>query len=156
MHLALAGITMDRAGYTVDGIYCLHHYMQWVVGGQAQEGKRLEERLPEGMPSVTWEGVEDVPILFVNQVLGQVGQQSEVILTFGQLSPPAILGEDPEERERQLKSMSRIPIKPIARLGLTRAGLEQLVAVLHQTLDNYDKAQEFLAQAQSEAEQGEG
>ena len=116
----------------------------------------MEGQLPEGLPPVTWVGAEDVPILFVNQVLGQVGQQSEVILTFGQLSPPAILGEDPGERERQLKSMSRIPIKPIARLGLTRAGLEQLVAVLHQTIENYDKAQEFFAQAQSEGEQGEG
>lgn len=116
----------------------------------------MEGQLPEGLPPVTWVGVEDVPILFVNQVLGQVGQQSEIILTFGQLAPPAILAESQEERERQLRGMTRIPIKPIARLGLTRAGLEQLVTVLHQTLENYNKAQEFFAQAQGETEKDEG
>jgi hypothetical protein len=35
---------------------------------------RLDEQLPEGLNiAVTWEGIDDVPILFVNQVLGQVG-----------------------------------------------------------------------------------
>ena len=117
----------------------------------------MEERLPEGLHlSVVWEGVDDVPILFVNQVLGQVGQQSEVILTFGQLAPPAILGETQEEREKQLRDVTRLRIKPVARLALTRAGLEQLVTVLHQTLENHDKAQEFFAQVQSETEKGEG
>ncbi len=109
----------------------------------------MEEQLPQGeYPPVAWVGVEDVPILFVNQVLGQVGEQSEVVLTFGQLAPPAILGQTQEERERQLKGLARIPIKPIARLGMTRAGLEQLITVLQQTLANHNKAQEFMAQAQ--------
>ena len=117
----------------------------------------MEEQLPEGVHlAVGWEGVEDVPILFVNQVLGQVGQQSEVISTFGQLAPPAILGESKEEREKQLGGITRLPIKPVARLALTRAGLEQLVTVLHQTLENHDKAQEFFAQAQRMIEEGEG
>ena len=104
--------------------------------------------------SVSWEGVDDVPILFVNQVLGQVGQQAEVILTFGQLAPPALLGETREERMRQARDLTHIPIKPIARLAMTRAGLEQLVDVLHKTVENYEKAQELLAQAQRMAEGG--
>jgi hypothetical protein len=116
----------------------------------------LGEQLPEDVHlSVAWEGVEDVPILFANQVLSQVGQHSEVILTFGQLAPPAILGETQEEREKQLASITRLPIKPVARLALTRAGLEQLVTVLHQTLENHDKAQQFFAQAQRIIEEGE-
>jgi hypothetical protein len=117
----------------------------------------LDEQLPEGLNiAVTWEGIDDVPILFVNQVLGQVGQQSEIILSFGQMAPPAILGNTQEERERQLRELSPLSIKPIARLALTRPGLEQLVAVLQQTLENYDKAQELIAQAQRAAETGEG
>jgi hypothetical protein len=116
----------------------------------------LEEQLPEGVPiPVAWEGVDDVPILFVNQVLGQVGQQSEVILTFGQVAPPAILGQTREERERQVRALTHMPIKPIARLALTREGLEQLVGVLQQTLANHDKAQELFAQAQRMIEKGE-
>jgi hypothetical protein len=117
----------------------------------------LEEQLPEGMASlpVAWEGIEDVPILFVNQVLGQVGQQAEVILAFGQVAPPAILGETQAEREKQLRAITRISVKPVARLALTRAGLEQLVGVLHQTLENHDKAQKAFAQAQELIEGGE-
>jgi len=116
----------------------------------------LEERLPEGVNlSVTWEGIDDVPILFVNQILGQVGQQSEIILTFGQLAPPAILGETQEERERKLRGLAGISIKPVARLALTRVGLEQLVGILQQTLENYDKAQKLMEQEQRGTETGE-
>ena len=104
---------------------------------------------------VAWEGVEDVPVLFVNQVLGQVGQQAEVVLTFGQLTPPAILGETQAERERQIGVWPRIPIKPVARFALTREGLEQLVTVLHQTLENHDKVSEIMAQMQRTPEGGE-
>ncbi len=96
-----------------------------------------------------------MPILLVNQFLGQVGQQSEVILTFGQFAPPAILGETQAERERQAEGVKHIPIKPVARLALTRAGLEQLVSILHQTLENHDKAQAFFEQAQRMMERGE-
>jgi hypothetical protein len=117
----------------------------------------LNEQLPEGVHlSVVWEGIDDMPILFVNQFLGQVGQQSEVILSFGQLAPPAIVGETQKEREKQARSLTHLPVKPIARLALTRAGLEQLVDVLHKTLENYDKAQEFAAQEQRMAERDEG
>jgi hypothetical protein len=116
----------------------------------------LEEQLPEGLDlSPTWEGVDDVPILFVNQVLSQVGQGSEVILTFGQLAPPVLLGATQEERVRQARGLTNIPIKPIARLAMTRAGLGQLVGVLSKTVENYDKAQELLAQAQRRAEEGD-
>ncbi len=109
----------------------------------------MNERVPEGVnPPIVWVGVDDVPIVFVNQTIGQVGQQTEVILTFGQLAPPAILAETREERERQVKSLTHIPIKPVARLALTKTGLEELVGVLQQTLVNYEKAQEIMAQAQ--------
>ena len=116
----------------------------------------MEGRVPEGVNlPIVWTGVDDMPIVFVNQTIGQVGQQSEVILTFGQLAPPAILGETQEERDRQIRDLTHIPIKPVARLALTRAGLEQLVDVLHQTLANHDKAQEFMTQAQKMAEGGD-
>lgn len=116
----------------------------------------MTEQVPEGIPfPIAWEGVDDLPVLFVNQVLGQVGQQTEVILTFGQLTPPAILGETQAEREQQIRDVTRLPIKPVARFALTREGLEQLVAVLHQTLENHDKVLEIMAQMQRTPEGGE-
>jgi len=49
---------------------------------------------------IAWVGVEEVPIFFANQVVCQF-QQNEFILTFGQMSPPAILGATEEERAAQ-------------------------------------------------------
>ena len=116
----------------------------------------MEEQLPEGVPfSISWEGVNDLPVLFVNQVIGQVGQQGEVILTFGQLVPPAILGETQAEREQQARSISHVPVKPVARLAMTRVGLEELMRILRDTAENYDKVQELIAQAQRMAERGD-
>jgi hypothetical protein len=127
-----------------------------LAGERKKERNRLTEQLPEGVPfPIAWEGVDDLPVLFVNQVLGQVGQQTEVVLTFGQLTPPAILGETQAEREQQIRDVTRIPIKPVARLALTRAGLEQLITVLHQTLENHDKAMEMMTQMQRVSEGGE-
>ena len=116
----------------------------------------MEEQLPEGVNlRALWEGVDDVPVLFVNQALGQVGQQAEVILTFGQLVPPAILGETPEERVSQASALTHIPIKPVARLAMTRAGLEELMRILRETAENYDKVRELMAQAQRMADRGD-
>jgi hypothetical protein len=116
----------------------------------------LDERLPESVSfPIAWEGVDDLPVLFVNQVLGQIGHQSEVVLTFGQVTPPAIVGDTQAEREQQIKEVTRIPIKPVARFALTREGLEQLVTVLHETLANHDKVQETKAQTQRMSERGE-
>ena len=54
------------------------------------EKPTMSEGMPERLPEefqlpVVWVGTEEVPLLFANQVLGQVGQQGEVVLTFGQL-----------------------------------------------------------------------
>ena len=101
---------------------------------------------------VLWDGIENVPIMLTNQALGQVGQQGEVILTFGQLAPPVLAG-DPDQQREQAKGIPFIPIKPVARLALTRAGLEDLIRVLKETRDNYDKAQETTAKP---TEEGDG
>jgi hypothetical protein len=104
---------------------------------------RLAEELPDGIQiGLSWEGVEDLPMLLVNQVLGQVGQQGEVILTFGQVAPPILMGDLDQQRERA-QGIPFVPIKPVARLALTRAGLDDMIHILNQTRDNYDRALEM-------------
>lgn len=88
---------------------------------------------------VAWVGVDEAPITLVNQFLGQF-QQDEFILTFGQFAPPALLGT-PEERLEEARSISFVSIKVLARFGLTRARVEELIGVLEQTLKNYDETQ---------------
>ena len=101
-----------------------------------------EDRVAEDMQiPVFWDAVEDVPLVLVNQVLGQVGQQDEVILTFGQVNPPLLMGT----REQQAQQASEIPfvaVKPVARLALTKAGLDDLVRVLQDTQRNYERVQQ--------------
>jgi hypothetical protein len=75
-----------------------------------------------------------------------------VLLTFGQLTPPALMGE-PDQIRQQVEQISHIPTRTVARIGLTRTGLEELVEALQETLKNHDRAQQIKAQL---AERGEG
>ena len=99
------------------------------------------ERPKEIKVRLRWDGVEDEPIVLVNQVIGQFGQYGEVILTFGQTAPPILLGDRDEQRE-QAKDIQSVPVKPVARLALTRAGLDDVIRILNETRDNYDAALE--------------
>lgn len=80
------------------------------------EETRQEIQLP-----LVWAGNEDIAIVFANQFLGQVGQQDEIVLTFGQFTMPAFLGP-PEQQEEQFKELPFVSVKPVVRLGLTKAG----------------------------------
>ncbi len=99
----------------------------------------MAEELPDGIQiPLSWEGIEDLPILLANQVIGQVGQQGEVILSFGQASPPVLIG-DPEQQREQAGEIPFVPIKPVARLALTRVGLDDVIRILSETRANWDK-----------------
>lgn len=88
---------------------------------------------------LTWIGAEDLPVLFVNQIVGQVDPEEHVFyLTVGQALPPALIGT-PEERLRQLREIAYVPVRPIARLAFTRRKLEELIAVLRTNLDQYEQ-----------------
>lgn len=98
---------------------------------------------------VVWTGTEDVPIVFVNQVLGQVGVQDEVIVSFGQITPPPLLG-DPEQQLEQAEEIAFVSVKPVARVALTQAGLDDLIRVLQTTRDNFQKVQNTKAKLTEE------
>jgi hypothetical protein len=85
---------------------------------------------------LVWVGVEDVQILFANQFLGQV-QQQEIVLSFGQVTPPVLLGS-PEQLAQQVRRLGFIPVKTVARFSMTRARLEELIGVLQATVRNFD------------------
>lgn len=97
-----------------------------------------EENVGFEIPLV-WIGAEDLPVLFVNQIVGQVEAEEHVFyLTVGQALPPALIGTQ-DERLRQLQGISYVSVKPIARLAFTRKKLEELVAVLQTNLDQYEQ-----------------
>jgi hypothetical protein len=88
---------------------------------------------------LVWVGGDEVPILFANQFLGQY-HQDDFLLTVGQLAPPALLGT-PEERREEALTMSFVPVKVLARFGMTRSRVEDLIGVLQQTLKNFEEAE---------------
>lgn len=89
---------------------------------------------------VMYIGTEDEPILFANQFVIQHGK-NEFILTVGQLQPPILVGS-PEHRKEQAKKLTYVPINVVARFGLTRQCLVELIEALQNNLRKYDEKQE--------------
>jgi hypothetical protein len=92
----------------------------------------------DGRVPAVWVGADDLPVQFANQFISVV-QPNEIFLTVGSLVPPAILGDTVEERMENAKKITFVPVKPIARLVLTPARLKELIKVLQDSLENYDK-----------------
>ena len=61
---------------------------------------------------LVWIGVEDVPVLAVNQILAQVIGKEEFLLAFGQVAPPILLGTDEQKRE-QAGLVTFAQVKPV-------------------------------------------
>jgi hypothetical protein len=96
---------------------------------------------PEGREvPIVWSGVEDLPVLYVNQFVSQAGP-GEIFLTIGQLQPPALLGNE-EERREQIEQISYVQVKPIARLAMTPSKLKELIQVLQITDAGADQQNE--------------
>jgi hypothetical protein len=95
----------------------------------------LMAELPGGPVTVpvTWVGTEEVPVVFVNQMLGQVDDRGDVILSFGQVTPPALIGT-PQEQAAQAQRIAYVPVKPVARFTMSRPRVAELIGVLTQVL----------------------
>ena len=104
--------------------------------------------LPGGGVSVplTWVGTEEIPVVFVNQMLGQVDDRAEVILSLGQMTPPALVGT-PEEQAAQAHRLAYVPVKPVARFTMSRTRVVELIGVLQQLLQLQSAAREALRHA---------
>ena len=84
-------------------------------------------------------GSEDVPIVLSNlQVIQHI--QQEFIITFGQFSPPVVLGT-PEEQMEQMKSKPYLPVKTVARVAMSPQRVGDLITALQRNLDKW-KAQQ--------------
>ncbi len=99
----------------------------------------MDEQNPSIDIPLSWIGTEELPIFLVNQFVCQFNQE-EFILTFGQMTPPALLGTE-EERIEQAQQVAYVPVKPLARLGFTEARMRELIAVLEVNLRNYEEHQ---------------
>ncbi len=81
---------------------------------------------------ITYIGLDDMPVLFANNFVVQ-HEQTEFILTAGQLVPPVLLGTT-EERLEQAKQLGYVGVRVVARLALTRDRVTELIQVLQDNL----------------------
>ena len=87
-----------------------------------------------------WIGLDEKPVEFVNQFIGQ-SVQGEIFVSLGTVTPPVILGQTLEERRAQAEGLGYVPVRPVARLALTRRGLSELIKVLQDTETIYETQQ---------------
>ena len=83
-----------------------------------------------------WIDRDDKAVLFANQILAQ-HLNDEFLISFGQVSPPAILGSE-EEQQEGLARVEFVPVKTIARIGLPAQRMREFVSVMQQSLDQYE------------------
>ncbi len=92
----------------------------------------------EGLPLFIV-GAEDTPIVFSNfQVIQHLEQ--EFILNFCQFSPPMAIGS-PEEVSEQVNRMPYLPVKVVARLGMTPRRMESLIETLQTNYNRWKASQ---------------
>ncbi len=86
---------------------------------------------------LAWVGLDEVPIQFANQFVIQF-QPNEFVISIGQATPPAIVGT-PDQIAEQIAEVEFVPVRPIARIGLNRDRIVELLAALQANLGNHDQ-----------------
>jgi hypothetical protein len=101
---------------------------------------RAEEiAMPQGPEEVeldqAWIGAEDLPIHFANAFAGIPGPNA-IFVNIGSQFPPEIASQQDFER---LKERGYLPVKPVARIALSPAGLDELIEALKNVRSNHRK-----------------
>jgi hypothetical protein len=96
---------------------------------------------PSQLP-LSWVGHDELPIVFVNQILVQ-SQPGEFVVAFGQVTTPPVIGT-PEEQMEQLAQYDVVPIRTLVRMGITPARLREFTTALQVALDRHDEAMKGL------------
>jgi hypothetical protein len=91
---------------------------------------------PKQVP-LAWIGLEDTPIRLVNQCISQI-QDDAFVVSLGTLMAPPIFGPK-EERLRLLEGLTSVPVQTVTRVALTYQGMKQLIGVLQENMDTYEK-----------------
>jgi hypothetical protein len=87
--------------------------------------------------ALEWVDFEEQPIVFANHFLVQ-HQPNEFVLTLGQVTGPPVVGT-PEQVREQARGASHVPIHALARVGLTRLRVLELINILQATLEDHDR-----------------
>lgn len=93
---------------------------------------------PEGFSlPIAWVGVEETPVLPVNQFIVQMDHDGQgVYLVSGLLTPPPVVGT-PEEQVRALRELPFVAVNTQSRVSMTRARFEELRTLFNETAERW-------------------
>jgi hypothetical protein len=105
-----------------------------------------EDVLPPGSNfTVRWEGVDALPVQFVNSMsvsvgpnAGDSGVPDGIYLTFGVVAPPMVTATTAEEYVAALAEIPYVPIRPVGRFVLSREHAINLANFLASQVAGYD------------------
>ena len=116
------------------------------------ELQRLDKAL-----RIQWTGVDSIPIQTANQFLVQIDaigdRPDQLILAFGQVTPPPILGTE-EEKQAQMAGVDSIKVLPLARYSMTPGRLTELIELLKRIQSVWVTSQGDAAETAGEVQQG--
>ncbi len=90
---------------------------------------------PGELPLV-WVGLGDQPVVSATKFLIQMVAPDEIVFTVGQVTPPVVVGETPEE---QLRSVPFIEVRVLGKYGLTALRMKELINLLQMALEGHDQ-----------------
>ena len=89
---------------------------------------------------LSWVGIEDLPIIYCNEVLIQ-NEAAEVIVTLGQVLPPPVIARDAADLRRQYADIEYVPIRPLIRIGMAPDRFRDIAAAMGAAWDKFQAAQ---------------
>lgn len=87
---------------------------------------------PVNLP-LGWYESEELPYLWANQAMIQIGSPKELLLSFGQVRPPVFTGTS-QEQHQQAESLTSVPCKIIGRVSIGIDSAAELFKILDTTL----------------------
>jgi hypothetical protein len=96
-----------------------------------KSGKETPERTSEGRAiPIQWEGVEECPLIFSNNMLVQ-HTEHEFIITFAQVHPPLVL------RDEDLAGIKSVRARAAVRVVLPPTRVPELIRILTENREKY-------------------
>jgi hypothetical protein len=111
-----------------------------------------EIRIEQVEVTVDWSASDAMTSVYANQFLTQVTPE-EVVMVFGQISPPALVGGLEVIKAYVEKHGSKLAVQPVAKVTFNPSKLDELVRVLTETAEKLKLATEVRA---ASAGSGEG
>ena len=88
---------------------------------------------------ISWIGVDESEVAAANRfVMTHNPETEELILIFGHVAPPILLGTE-EERLRQAEELAFVPVRTLGRFSMTRPVAGALREVINEHLERYDR-----------------